>query len=247
MNFLDLKDIAEQDIELVNPISAEKILTIGRVAGMAPGKSLIDFGCGYAEPLVLWAESFGISGLGIDVRQKAVQRAQAKIAARGLADRLQIFHGRGADFAFEPNSYDFAACVGASFIWGGYQPALQALHRAIRPDGKVIIGEPYWQTDTVPPDFAQAQSELHSEAWLLHTTREQGFDIQYVVRASHDDWDHYEAGNWDGLLRWIEANTAHPERQHVIDHLHESQEEYFNYGRKHFGWALFLLTPVKYG
>jgi SAM-dependent methyltransferase len=247
MKFLDLKDIAERDIELVNPISPEKILTIGKFAGMGPGKTLIDFGCGYAEPLLLWAENFGISGVGIDIREAAVRRARLKITDHGLAGRLQIAHGSGAEYPFEPGSFDFAACVGASFVWGGYRPALQALRRAIRPDGKVLIGEPYWLKETVPPDFAQTQSEIHSEPWLLRVSREEGFDIQYVVRASHEDWDRYEAGNWDGLLRWIEENPAHSERQQVIDHLRESQDEYFTYGREYFGWALYLLNPIKYG
>jgi hypothetical protein len=65
------------------------------------------------------------------------------------------------------------------------------------------------------------------------------------VRASHDDWDTYEAGNWYGLSRLIEENPAHPERQDVIDHLHESQSEYFRYGREYFGWAIYLLTPKR--
>ena len=246
MKFLDLKDIAERDIELVNPISADKILTIGRVAGMAQGKTVIDFGCGYAEPLVLWAESYAISGIGIDIREKAVQRARAKIARRGLAGQLEIVQSNGADYSFEPSSFDYAACVGASFIWGGFRQALIAMRSAIRPEGKIIIGEPYWLTDTVPPDLAQSQSEFHSEIWLLQAAREEGFDVQYVVRASHDDWDRYEAGNWDGLLRWIEENPTHPERQQVIDYLHESQDEYFTFGREYFGWALYLLNPVNY-
>ncbi len=246
MKFLDLKDIAERDIELINPTTAEKILAIGRVAGLAPGKTLIDFGCGYAEPLVLWAENFGISGVGIDIREKAVQRARLKIASRGLSDRLQIVHGPGVDYECQPGSFDFAACIGASFVWGGYRQALQAMREVIHPQGKILIGEPYWLLETAPPDLAQAQVEIHSEAWLLRTTRQEGFDIQYVIHSSHEDWDRYEAGNWDGLLRWIEANPDHPERQQVIDHLHESQEEYFTYGRAYFGWALYLLNPVKY-
>jgi SAM-dependent methyltransferase len=246
MNFLELKDIAEVDIELINPTTPEKILTIGRVAGMAPGKTLIDYGCGYAEPLVLWAESFGISGVGIDIRQQSVERARRKIAGRGLSERLQIVHGPGANYECQPGSFDFAACVGASFVWDGYRQALQAMRKVIRPQGKILIGEPYWLLENVPPDLAQAQTEIHSEAWLLRTTRQEGFDIQYVIHSSHEDWDRYEAGNWDGLLRWIEANPDHPERQQVINHLHESQEEYFTYGRLYFGWALYLLSPVKY-
>ncbi len=242
MNFLDLKDIAERDLEIVNPISAEKILTIGRKAGLAPGKRLIDFGCGFAEPLVLWAENFGISGVGIDIREKAIERARAKIAQRGLAERLEVVQGKGAEYPCEPGSFDYAACVGATFIWGGYKPTLEALKQAIRPGGKLIVGEVYWLKDSVPSELAQSQTDFHSESWLLKTTWEAGLEVEYVVRASHDDWDAYEAGNWYGLLRWINENPAHPERQEVIDFLHDSQAEYFRYGREYFGWALYLLT-----
>ena len=242
MNFLDLKDIAERYLEIVNAISPEKILTIGRMAGMAPGKRLIDFGCGFAEPLVLWAEDFGISRVGIDIREKAIERARAKIAQRGLADRLEVVQGKGAEYPFEPGSFDYAACVGATFIWGGYKPALEALKQAIRPGGKLIVGEAYWLKDSVPSELAQSQTDFHSESWLLKTTWEAGLEVEYVVRASHDDWDAYEAGNWYGLLRWINENPAHPERQEVIDFLHDSQAEYFRYGREYFGWALYLLT-----
>jgi cyclopropane fatty-acyl-phospholipid synthase-like methyltransferase len=203
MNFLDLKDIAERYLEILNPISPEKILTIGRMAGMAPGKTLIDFGCGVAEPLILWAERFGVSGVGIDVRQQAIERAQAKIVRRELADRLQVVQGKGAEYGFEPGAYDYAACVGATFIWGGYKPALQALKQAVRPGGKLIVGEAYWLKDSVPPELAQSQTDIYSEGWLLKTTWEAGLEVEYVVRASPDDWDAYEAGNWYGLLRWI--------------------------------------------
>jgi len=204
---------------------------------------LIDFGCGFAEPLILWAENYGIAGTGIDIRQNAIERARAKIAQRGLVERLQVVQGKGADYRFEPNSCDYAACVGATFIWGGYKPALQALKQAVRPGGKLIVGEAYWQKDSVPPELAQSQTGVYSESWLLQTTWQEGLELEYVVRASHDDWDTYEAGNWYGLLRWIEENPAHPERQEVIDFLHESQAEYFRYGREYFGWAIYLLSP----
>ena len=243
MEFLELKDIAERYLEIVNPVSVEKILTIGRMAGMAPGKRLIDFGCGFAEPLVMWAENFGISGVGIDVRQNAIERARAKIAQHGLRERLEVVQGKGAEYRFESGSFDFAACIGATFIWGGYKPALQALKQAIRPGGKLLVGEVSWLKDSVPPELAQSQTEIHSEKWLLKTTWEAGLEVEYVVRASHDDWDTYEAGNWYGLARWIEENPEHPELQEVIDFLHESQVEYFRYGREYFGWAIYLLAP----
>jgi hypothetical protein len=82
---------------------------------------------------------------------------------------------------------------------------------------------------------------------LLQMARQEDLEVEYVVRASQDDWDHYEANNWRGLLAWIEENPGHPELQEVIDHLHESQDEYFRYGRAYFGWAIYLMSSVRRG
>jgi cyclopropane fatty-acyl-phospholipid synthase-like methyltransferase len=68
MKFLELKAISERDLALVNPTSAQKIVRAGEVAGLAPGARVVDFGCGYGEALALWAERFGVSGGGVDVR-----------------------------------------------------------------------------------------------------------------------------------------------------------------------------------
>jgi len=74
--------------------------------------------------------------------------------------------------------------------------------------------------------------------------REEGFDIEYVIRASHDDWDRYESDNWYGLIRWLEDNPSHPSRHEVIAHLHRTQDEYLRYGREFCGWAMYALAPA---
>jgi cyclopropane fatty-acyl-phospholipid synthase-like methyltransferase len=246
MTFLDLKNISERYIELINPSTPEKALTIGRVLGLKKGSRVIEFGCGYGEILSLWAERFGISGIGIDVREHACERARRKMAERGFTDRIEIVCGDGAKYPYEKQSFDVAACIGASFIWGGYRNTIRGMKDAIRADGKLAIGEPYWLNERVPPEFAQKEQSIHTENELLRIARAEGFDFEYAVRASHDDWDRYEADNWRGLIHWIEENPDHPERQQVIDHLHESQDEYLRYGREYLGWAMYVLNPVRY-
>ncbi len=243
MKFLDLKDIAEQYMELINPTSPEKLIKAGQIAGMKAGDKVIDFGCGFAEPLVLWAEQFGISGLGIDVRPKACERADKKIAGKGLSERLSIACGDAAGYVFAPHSYDLATCIGATFIWGTFGEAIHAMRQAVIPGGKLIIGEAFWLVDNVPDDFRTAQAVIKSEVELLQMARAEGYEFEYVLHSNHDEWDRYEADNWVGLLHWIEANPNHPERQQVIDHLHEAQEEYVRHGRMYFGWAIYVLTP----
>jgi SAM-dependent methyltransferase len=244
MKFLELKDISEQFMELLNPTSPEKVTKAGLIAGMKAGDSVIDFGCGFAEPLVLWAERFGIGGLGIDVRPLACQRAEKKIADRGLAERLKIVCGDAAGYKFTPHSFDLATCIGATFIWGTFGDAIRAMGEAVKPGGKLIIGEVHWLLDGVPEEFRSAQTEIGTEVELLRMAHEAGYEFEYVLHSNHDEWDRYEADNWVSLLHWIENNPQHPERQQVIDHLHESQEEYTRYGRMYLGWALYVLKPV---
>lgn len=246
MKFLELKNISERYMELVNPTSPEKLIKAGQVAGLKPGTRVIDFGCGYAEPLVLWAERFGISGVGLDIRPHACERAEKKVAERGLSERIQIVCGDAAEYQYPAHSFDVAACIGASFIWDGFKEAVHAMKNAILPKGRILIGEPYWLTDNVPIEFSIQEKDVHTEADLLRLTRQEGFDFEYVLHSNHDDWDRYEADNWYALLRWIEENPDHPERQDVIDHLRQNQAEYTRYGRRYLGWAIYVLYPATY-
>lgn len=243
MNFLDLKNISEQYMELINPFSAEKMLLVGQYMRLAEGSRVIDFGCGFGEVLALWAGRFGITGVGIDIRPYACQRATHKMATLGLADRIEIVCGDGAAYTFPAHSFDAAVCTGATFIWNGFEAAARALGRALRPGGRIAIGEVYWLADNVPSEFKSKQPDFYSEAELLQQIRRAGFGLEYMVRASHEDWDRYEAGNWNGLVRWLEHNPTHPERQQVIDHLRSSQEEYLRYIRPYLGWAVYVLGP----
>lgn len=245
MEFLELKNISERYLELLNPTTPEKILTAGRVAGLKSGSRLIDFGCGYGEELILWAKAYGITGLGIDLRPAACERARRKIETEGLAGRIEIACGRAAEYHFEPGSYDFAACVGATFCWeGGFQEAIAAMKKAIRPGGRLIVGEAYWHHSHVPAEFAQRELPIRPEPELLRLAHEASLEPIYVLHSSHDDWDHYESENWRGLSDWLDENPTHPEREEVLRHLHESQEEYVQYGREYLGWALYLLKPA---
>lgn len=245
MHFLDIYTIAEEYLELINPSSPEKVLTLGTYLGLNKDSRVIDFGCGYGEALALWAERFGISGVGIELRQKVVERARKKMADRGFSDRIEIVCAKGAEYAFEEHAFDIVSCMGASFIWGGYRPTIRAMKKALAPGGKMLIGEPYWLSDRVPPEYMSKET-IHTELELVQIAREEGFDFEYMVRADDNDWARYEAGNWHGLIRWLEANPDHPEKQEVIDWLHKNQDDYFRYGRQYLGWALYILNPVRY-
>jgi SAM-dependent methyltransferase len=244
VEFFDLVNISERYMELVNPSTPEKVLTVGRFLRLGEESRVLDFGCGFAEPLVLWAERYGIQGIGIDIRPAACERARHKIADRGLADRLEIVCSAGADYVFPSGTFDAATCLGATFVFGGFRQTIQAMREALCPSGRLAIGEPYWQRTDVPADYAAREADIQHEHALLAAIREEGFDLEVVVRAGQDDWDRYESDNWHGLIRWLEENPDHPERAKVTAWFRDNQENYIRYGREYLGWAMYVMAPL---
>jgi ubiquinone/menaquinone biosynthesis C-methylase UbiE len=247
MDFFDFKNIAERYMEIVNPMVPEKLIKAGKILGLKEGSKVIDFGCGYGEMLALWAGEHGISGVGIEVRKPVCERAVKKMVQRGFSDRIEIICGKGAEYEFEEGSYDVATCIGATFVFNGYQNSLQAMKKAIHDKGKIAIGEPYWLKTPIPEEYIKKLGfNAHLEHELIQIGRDEGFDTEYVFRSSHDDWDRYESDNWYGLVRWLEENPDHPERDEVIKNLHESQDVYLKYGREYMGWAIYIMSRATY-
>ena len=245
MDFFDLMAISHRYMEILNPATPEKIIKLGKVLNLKQGSRVIDFGCGSAETLILWAEEFGITGIGIDISKTFCDRANKKLAAQGLSDRIKIVCSNGADYEFEESAFDAATCIGATFIWGGYKQTIQAMKRAVNPKGRLGIGETHWLNDQVNPEYAQKQTSTHTETELTKITRDEGFELEYIIRASPDNWERYTSDSWYALIRWLKENPTHPDHEQVLQHFRASQDDYLQFQRQYMGWAMYCLTSMK--
>ncbi|OPY53344.1 MAG: ubiquinone/menaquinone biosynthesis methyltransferase [Methanosaeta sp. PtaU1.Bin112] len=245
MEFFDIMSISHRYMEILDPSTPEKVIKLGKLLKLKEGKRVIDFGCGCAEPLSLWAEEFGITGIGIDISRDFCDRARKKLAFKGLSDRIEIVCSNGADYVFEEGVFDAATCIGSTFIFGGYQQTLQALKRAVNENGRLGIGETHWLSNQVHPEYAQRQTTTHTEMQLAQFARDEGFELEYIIRASQDDWDRYISDNWYGLLRWLEENPTQADYEQVFNHFRADQDEYLQFLRQSMGWAMYCLAPRK--
>jgi len=247
MEFFELMDISHKYLEIINPSSQEKMLAVGDVLNLNAGSRVIDFGSGKGELLVLWAERFGISGTGVDISEQFCEKARNKIKERKLDDRIEIVLANGNEYASD-EKYDAGLCIGASFIWGGFKETIQSLKKYVKPEGKLAIGEVHWLKGTIPQEYLDGSAPPGTlyEHEILEISNEEGYDIEYMVRSSLDDWDRYNAGNWRGLVEWINDNPEHPERQDVINRLRKVQDDYLRYEREYIGWAIYVLSPMRY-
>ena len=242
MDYFELVEISTLHLELTTPAAPEKLWTIGQYLDLDNEKQVIDFGCGYGRQLELWGKDFGVSGIGIEIHDHMCKMAVERIKRAGLSERISIHCENALNFPFERNHFNVASCLRASFIWGGYRKAIKTMKEAIKPGGKLVVGEPYYVTDEIPQELLKFEGDLHTEYQLVQISRDEGFDVEFVVRASRDDWDRFASSNWYGLLKWIKENPDHPKRQYVKAHLRKKQEMYFRFQRNLEGWAVYVLT-----
>jgi cyclopropane fatty-acyl-phospholipid synthase-like methyltransferase len=225
LHLVDLLELADMD-QKTSYATPLKLVALGKILGLDTSSRVIDFGCARAKALILWAKYFGISGIGVELGEQFCQEAQAHIDEEGLSDRLQIVCHDGATYPFKAGSYDVACCIGASEIWGGFRPTLQALKRAIVPGGRslpggqIVIGEPYYTKKELPQELIEFEGEWHTEVELLDIIHEERCELGHILRASSDDRDWYTA-------LWP----------------YEWKRIYLQHMRALHGWAMYLIRP----
>ena len=238
-------NITESAHRIHNPITPDKLATLGAALRLAAGARVLDLGSGSGEMLCTWARDHGVVGTGVDLSQLFTEQAQRRALELGVAERVRFIHGDAAGHvADEP--VDVAACVGASWIGGGVAGTLELLARSLRPGGLFLIGEPYWRQ--LPPTEAVAQGCLaHSLAdfltlpQLLASFGELGYDVVEMVLADQDGWDRYEAAKWLTMRHWLAANPDDELAGEVRTQLTTEPVRYATYTREYLGWGVFAL------
>jgi SAM-dependent methyltransferase len=231
-------EIVERDHVIQNPTSAEKIRLLGDYLRLGPESRVLDIACGKAGPAIVLAETYGCRIVGIEQRAGFADEARARIATRGLEHLIEVQTGDAAQFPLEPDHWDAALCLGATFVWGTITETAATLAPALRPGGSVAIGEPFWHVWPLPDGIdpmgyvALDETVARFEAAGLATTG--------MIAASHDDWDRYESLHWRAVEEWLAEEPDHPDAAEVRAQHRTYREAHFRYRRSLLGWAIFV-------
>ncbi|MCD4523879.1 cyclopropane-fatty-acyl-phospholipid synthase family protein [Nocardioides sp. cx-173] len=119
---------------------AAKLSLVCRKLGLGPGMRLLDVGSGWGSLSLHAAEHFGARVVGVTISAEQKRLVDARIAERGLADRVEI---RLQDYREVPERDHFDAVssieMGEHVGQGNYPAYASVLHRSVRPGGRVLV------------------------------------------------------------------------------------------------------------
>lgn len=137
---------------------------------------------------------------------------------------------------------DRVVCVGASQAWGGTVQALRSLSELVRPGGRVLFGDGYWDQ---PPTTAASElfgDDIVSLSTLADQALRAGWRVLYLSCADQHEWDEFESTWRAGREQWSLLNSDDPRAHEVRAGLDQRLREYLTVYRGVLGFVYLVLA-----
>ena len=236
-------DVTHKHHLVCNPMSTAKIDQLIELLKLDPEAEVLDIACGKGEMLTRLAEYYTISAVGVDLSPFFVEDTKQKLRERVPKARVEILNMDGADY--EPDRlFDVTMCIGASWIYKGYQGTLRALKSMTKVNGLILVGEPFWikePEEAYLTAVGHARDEFGSHHTNILAGKEEGLLPLYTIVSNQDDWDRYETLQWYSAAKYAEENENDPDVPEILERVNRGQENYLQWGRDTLGWAIYLF------
>lgn len=225
-----------------SPLSAER--AAGLVSTLAAGepRTVLDVGCGWGELLLRVLSAVpAATGTGLDTDSRTLARGRANAERRGLGGRVTFVETPAAQFTSEP--VDVVICLGSSQAFGTCKDALTALHTLVRPGGRLLFGDGFWER---PPsaDLIERLGGDDGSTDLAGTVRaaiDAGFRPLAVGSADRAEWEAFESGYLADWEEWLVDNAGHPDAEDTRAQADEHRDRWLTGYRDVLGFCYLLL------
>jgi len=245
MDIWKFYDITHRHHLICNPFSSEKLDRLVELLRLPVGAAVVDIAGGKGEFLVRLAETYGVSGLGIDLSPYYVRDARARLKARVPKSAVVFREMDGAAFVPDaPRSFALASCIGASWVFGGHGRTLDALNEFVAPGGWVVVGEPFWLQEPAE-EYLKASGDAR-DSFATHAENaaageERGLELAYTLVSNKDDWDRYEGLQWYAVSEYARSHADDADLPEIVERVAKEKSMYLRWRRETLGWGIYVF------
>jgi SAM-dependent methyltransferase len=214
--------------------------------------TVLDVGCGCGEFLIRVCERFRGSGAGVDFSRQHIEEARRRALGRVPESAIRFLVADAQFHGFLAQSWDLAACLGATHAFGmgesAYSNAMRNLIPLVKPDGLILLADGYMKKPATP-EYRQLLGDSMPDS-MTHA-RNVGVGVECGLvplaawTASDDEWDNFEWGYQRIVERQAAECPADPELSARLSERRTWMEAYLRYGRDTLGYGTYLFrTPV---
>lgn len=230
-------------MDILNPISHDKLMLLGEYCGLQAGTRVLDIGSGKGYLLRQWAARWGVRGTGLELNPSFVAAARESAGAEGAADDVTFTEGPARDFSPDPEGYDVITCIGAPFAIGSFEDALVWMLERLKPDGVLALGDEFVPVP-LPPELVTHEGiepgRYRTLTETLAVLERHKLELVSLVAATTDDWDRYASGSWRAAHAWARENPEHPDKDELLNAVRQGRADYLRYGRHYASWGVFV-------
>jgi cyclopropane-fatty-acyl-phospholipid synthase len=236
-----------QETDSLEQMQLQKYELICRKLSLQPGESLIDIGCGWGGMLIYAAERYGVCGTGITLSLEQAKLAEARIAARGLTDKIKILV---TDYRKIEGQYDKFVSIGMfeHVGKGNFATFMHQTAKLLKPNGSGLLHTIVTESNErigawvdkyiFPGGYAPQLHELTQELLAAKLTVAHCENLKPHYAETLKRWSHNFTDNRDKIAQ---LSPIYDERFLRMWYLYlQSFEASFRYGRLQVYQLLFF-------
>lgn len=204
----------------------DKLDLVARKLGVGAGDRHLDIGCGWGSMALHIAEAYGAQVVGVTISAEQKAFIDARIAERGLGDRVEIRlqdYREVADGPFDTiSSIEMGEHVGQK----NYPTYVGQIHRLLRPGGRMVIQQMSRTTRPGGGPFIEAfiAPDMHMRpvGQTVDLIEQAGLEVRdvHALREHYvrtvDAWYATFESNWDRVVEMVGEEMARVWRLYLV-------------------------------
>lgn len=237
----DLNSVRYAQMRWNTPLSQAHAAVLLERLGIPAGVHVVDLGCGWGELLLqaISADDTGsTTGTGVDIDDTALARGRTLAAGRSLDQRVTFLKQEASAWR-EPA--DRVLSVGASHAFGGTSEALKSLANLVRPGGRLLFGDGFWERAPTTEATEILGPGLMLLPDLIEYARALGWRLLHMSVADQRELDDFESTWLAGRQAWLLRHPDDPRAAGLRDELDVRLREYVGVYRGVFGFTYLIF------